>query len=67
MAKPVNIKEVLLMLEKGMTREEIANHFELNPSEAKTLFKHEKIKGVKRNKYRNDLLIIDDEETTEQI
>lgn len=66
MEKKVTIKEVLSMLEKGMSREEIANYFDLNPNEAKTLFKHEKIKGIRKNKYRNNLLIIDEEEIQEE-
>lgn len=62
--KNVSIKKIKEQLEAGMSREDITKELELNPREAKVLWQHPELKGVKKAKYKVELNFVEDEETT---
>lgn len=62
--KNVSIKKVKEQLEAGMSREDITKELELNPREAKVLWQHPELKGVKKAKYKVELNFVEDEENT---
>ena len=62
--KNVSIKKIKDQLEAGMSREDITKELELNPREAKVLWQHPELKGVKKAKYKVELNFVEDEETT---
>lgn len=62
MAKNVSIKNILGQLEAGISREEIANEMQLNPREAKVLWQHPALKGIKKSKYKVELNIVEEQE-----
>ena len=55
----IRLSEVIMLLEEGNTREQIAEHFGLNKAEVTMLFQHEKLKG-KRPKKVPSFTITDD-------
>lgn len=59
--KNVSIKKILGQLEAGISREEIEVELELNPREAKVLWQHPALKGIKKSKYKVELNIVDEE------
>ena len=57
---PININLVVKMLtEEGKSRKDIQTHYGLSGAEAKILFAHEKVKGLKTKKIVN-LIIVDE-------
>lgn len=60
--KVLTIKEVLFLLETGMSRKEINTYFNLNPKESKKLWEHPKLKNRKTSKYKVNIEIVDDTE-----
>jgi len=60
--KNVSIKKILGQLEAGVSRDEIAAELELNPREAKVLWQHDALKGIKKSKYKVELNIVEEEE-----
>ena len=68
--KNISIKKILSQLESGMSRDEIVADInaslpeddKLNPEEIKVLWAHEKLKGVKKRKYKVQLTFTDDSE-----
>lgn len=62
--KNVSIKKIKEQLEAGMSREDITKELELNPREAKVLWQHPELKGVKKAKYKVELNFVEDEENT---
>lgn len=66
--KQISLSHVLDMLENGHTREEIGEHYGLNSTELKVLFKHEKLKGkrTKKKKPKPSFDIVDDLNEEEQ-
>lgn len=61
MAKNVSIKKILGQLEAGVSREEISVELELNPREAKVLWQHPALKGIKKSKYKVELNIVEED------
>lgn len=58
--RTININKVVQMLtEEGKSRKEIQEYYGLNGAEAKILFSHEKVKGVKTKKKPN-IFIVDE-------
>lgn len=55
----IRISEVLDMLNEGISREKIGEHFNLNKAETRKLFEHEKLRG-KRPKKMPSFTIVDD-------
>lgn len=60
--KNVSIKKIKEQLEAGMSREDITKELELNPREAKVLWQHPELKGVKKAKYKVELNFVEDVE-----
>ena len=58
--KNVSIKKIKEQLEAGMSREDITKELELNPREAKVLWQHPELKGIKKAKYKVELNFVDD-------
>lgn len=58
--KNVSIKKIKEQLEAGMSREDITKELELNPREAKVLWQHPELKGVKKAKYKVELNFVED-------
>ena len=59
--KNVSIKKIKEQLEAGMSREDITKELELNPREAKVLWQHPELKGIKKAKYKVELNFVEDE------
>lgn len=57
--KQIKISEILALLKSGTTREEIKRQYELSSVDAKALFEHEKLKGIKVAK-KLGITIVDD-------
>ena len=62
--KNVSIKKIKEQLEAGMSREDITQELELNPREAKVLWQHPELKGIKKAKYKVELNFVEDEVET---
>ena len=62
--KNVSIKKIKEQLEAGMSREDITKELELNPREAKVLWQHPELKGIKKAKYKVELNFVEDEGET---
>ena len=62
--KNVSIKKIKEQLEAGMSREDITKELELNPREAKVLWQHPELKGIKKAKYKVELNFVEDEGKT---
>ena len=62
--KNVSIKKIKEQLEAGMSREDITKELELNPREAKVLWQHPELKGIKKAKYKVELNFVEDEDET---
>jgi hypothetical protein len=70
--KNVSIKKIKEQLEAGMSREEIIEDInnnlpegrKLNPAEIKFLWQQPELKGVKKAKYKIELIFVEDEENT---
>jgi len=60
--KQIKVTDVIAMLENGMTRSEINEHYGLNPREVKLLWSHPKLINRKPSKYKIGISIVDDEE-----
>ena len=60
--KKVTISEVLALLDAGKSRKEINEELGLNPRVAKVLWANPKLKGIKKNTYKIDVIIEDDTE-----
>ena len=59
--KQISILEIQNMLKEGKDRKEIARHFGMSMSKMQSVFKHEKLKGLKVVRNRaDDIEIIDD-------
>ena len=58
--KIIGIKQVLEMLENGMTRPEIGKHYGITKTELTQLFKHKDLFG-KKTKPKPTFTIVDDE------
>ena len=59
--KNVSIKKIKEQLEAGISREDITKELELNPREAKVLWQHPDLKGIKKAKYKVELNFVEDE------
>ncbi len=57
----VKVSEVLEMLEKGKTREDIGKHYGFTKSDVAELFKHPSLKGKKTKKIKEKPFIIVDD------
>ena len=62
--KNVSIKKVKEQLDLGIDRDEITKELGLNPREAKVLWQHPELKGVKKAKYKVELNFVEDEGET---
>ena len=62
--KNVSIKKIKEQLEAGMSREDVTKELELNPREAKVLWQHPELKGIKKAKYKVELNFVEDEVET---
>ena len=58
--KQIVISEIKAKLEAGMNRKEITAELELNPREAKALWNHPELKGIKVAKYKNELVFVEE-------
>ena len=67
MAKQIVIADIKKMLEDGMDRKEIGKLLELNPREYTALWKHPELKGLKRAKYKNELIFVTESTPTSNI
>jgi|AMWB02.1.fsa_nt_gi spore coat polysaccharide biosynthesis protein SpsF (cytidylyltransferase family) len=65
--KNVSIKKIKEQLEAGMSREDITKELELNPREAKVLWQHPDLKGIKKAKYKVELNFVEDEPVVETL
>lgn len=65
--KPVKLSEVIQMLENGKSRTEINAELELNPREAKFLWSNEKLKGIKKNKFKIEIDLVDDTTPVQEV
>ena len=64
----IKVNDVKDMLNNGKTREQIAEHYGITMAAAKkTIFSHEKIKGLKTKKTYDFVDIVDDDEVTEPL
>ena len=59
--KNVSIKKVREQLDLGIDRDEITKELGLNPREAKLLWQHPDLKGIKKAKYKVELNFVEDE------
>jgi len=57
--REISTLEILTMLDQGLSRKEIIAKLELNPREAKLLFKHPAIKGAKKSKHAINIKIVE--------
>lgn len=64
--KQIVISDVIEMMENGVTREEIGDHYDLRAFERTELFKHPQLKG-RRIKPKISFVIIDDITEADQI
>ena len=60
--KEVKISEVKAKLAAGMSRKDIDKELELNPKESAMLWKHPKLVGIKKSKYKTEVNLVDDTE-----
>jgi hypothetical protein len=60
--KNVSIKKIKEQLDLGIDRDEITKELGLNPREAKVLWQHPELKGVKKAKYKVELNFVEDVE-----
>ena len=58
--KQIVISEVKKLLEDGMNRKDITALYQLNPRDAKMLWNHPSLKGVKKAKYSVGIELVDD-------
>lgn len=61
-----NAKEILEMLKNGMTREDIAEHFNVSMAEIREVFKHPDLKGRKTRQVPKVRVVGLEEETQEE-
>ncbi len=65
--RALSLREIMTMLDAGMTRKEINEYFGLNPREAKVIWSDSRLTNKKPAKYKVGVFLADDLPTSPEL